>query len=83
MSQSAFSQVCNGTASFSSGPVRVSAGGNFTDGVRSYGGQLAFGAERGPFASVGLSAVDYDQIDEGGTVVGISGGYAIPVTFVK
>jgi hypothetical protein len=52
----------------------------FTDGARSFGGQFAYGAERGPFASVSLSAVDYDDIDESGTVVGISGGYAIPVT---
>lgn len=76
-------QACLGTAPFSSGAVRLGAGAEFTDGAKSYGVQLAVGARQGPFASGGLSAIDYDDVDEGGTIVGLSAGYAIDVGAAK
>ena len=72
-------QSCLGAASFAAGPVRVGAGVDFTDGAKSYGVQLAFGSTSGPFGTAGLSAVDYDDVDEGGTIVSVAGGYALPL----
>src|SRR5690606_19016431 len=49
------------------------------DGAKTYGAQVALGSASGSFVTAGLSAVDYDDIDEGGTVVSIAGGYAVEV----
>ena len=47
----ALAQRCRGASSFSAGTTRIGAGASFTDGAKSYGAQLAFGAVTGPFAS--------------------------------
>jgi len=76
----ASAQLCNGAASFANGPIRVGAGADFTDGSKAVGAQLAFGAKQGAFANVGLSAVNYDGVDERGTVVNVNGGYSMSLS---
>ena len=68
--RSAGAQVCIGAAPFSNGNVRVSVGGGSTafgfsgaDGASSGGIQLALGASRGAFASVGASVSLYTSSD--------------------
>ena len=72
-------QTCQGTASFSSGPVRIGAGFNTSDKVKSYAAQLAAGAVTGPYASAALSRAEYDNISNAAVGIGLTGGYAIDV----
>ena len=61
-------QVCSGAASFASGPVRLGASLETTDGSKQYGGQLAFGKPAGPFAGVSIGRVDIEDSDESATI---------------
>jgi hypothetical protein len=76
-------QTCVGAAAFSSGPVRLGAGLATSDGAKSYGVTMAAGAKTGPFASGGLSRIEYSDLDGSGTVVGLGAGYAIDVNPTK
>ena len=69
-------QICLGTASFSTGPMRVAAAFNVGDQAKGYGAQFAAGAAKGAFGSVSVTRISYDEIDEGSTDFGISAGYS-------
>lgn len=70
-------QLCDGAASFSSGPVRLGAGLSIDSDAQSYGGQVAFGAPSGPFASGSVSSVQYKDISGSGISVGTDLGFAV------
>jgi hypothetical protein len=72
-------QVCAGAASFASGPVRLGASLETSDGSKQYGGQLAFGKPAGPFAGVSIGRVDIDDSDESATSFGGEIGYSFSV----
>jgi hypothetical protein len=69
-------QTCAGAAAFSAGPVRAGAGLATSDGVKSYGVNMAVGAKSGTFASANIARAEYSDIDGSGTLVGIGAGYA-------
>ena len=72
-------QVCSGVASFASGPVRLGASLETTDGSKQYGGQLAFGKPAGPFAGVSIGRVDIEDSDESATAFGGEAGFSFNV----
>lgn len=74
----ASAQICNGSPSFSRGPVRIAGGGSFFDGGRSLGIQIAAGSSKF-YGGGGISNVDYDDIEETGTVFGLHGGASVPL----
>ncbi|MGQ0537984.1 MAG: hypothetical protein ACT4R6_03480 [Gemmatimonadaceae bacterium] len=79
----ASAQYCAGAASFAAGPVRLGAGLAFSDDAKFYAAHLAVGAPQGAFASASIGTVDLDEIDEGSTVFGVNGGYAIRLEQTK
>ncbi len=76
-------QICNGTASFAAAPVRVAAGFESSDGVKTYGLNLAGGAPDGLYGSATLSRAEYDNVANAGVVLGTTVGYAVDVTPTK
>ena len=79
----AAAQTCLGTASFSSGRVRLSAAlEEATSHDKGYGVDIDVGAA-GPFAGVGLTRAEYDGIEGAGTVFGAGAGYAINLNATK
>jgi len=56
--------------------VRAGAGLATSDGVKSYGVNMAVGAKSGTFASANIARAEYSDIDGSGTLVGIGAGYA-------
>jgi hypothetical protein len=72
-------QVCQGGPSFKEGNMRLGAGATFGDNTKSYGAAFATGSPQGPFASVGLSTVQYDNVSGNGAVVTVSGGWSVDV----
>lgn len=76
-------QVCVGSASFASGPARIGAGMNFTDGAKSFGLQLAGGSPEGAFVSGSVSRIEYDNVSGGGTGLGATAGYAVAMNPAK
>ena len=78
--QAARAQTCAGAASFHSGPIRLGAGLNVGDGVKSYGAQVAAGASVGVFGTAGVSRAEYDELSDAGIVLNFEGGYAVDLT---
>src|SRR5690348_8440982 len=70
-------QTCAGLAPFSAGPVRLGAGLSSSEGVKSYGVNMAAGAKAGPFATGTLTRIEYSDLDDNGTMFGVGAGYAI------
>jgi hypothetical protein len=60
--------------------MRVGAGFNTGDHVKSYAAQFAGGGAQGPFAATSLSTVQYDDITGSGTAFDVSGGYSVDIT---
>jgi hypothetical protein len=58
----------------------LGAGITSGDHAKSYGAQFAVGSATGPFATAGLSAVQYDGIDSNGLSMGVSAGYSVDLT---
>lgn len=76
-------QTCTGAASYKVGPMRAGAGLEVGDHATTYGAAFGLGALIGPFGSVSLSRTEYDNVDGGGTTVGLNAGYAIDVNLTK
>jgi len=66
----AAAQTCAGTASFSSGRVRLSAGLATANNNKAYGVGMAVGRTAGPLAAVNLSRLEYEGYEGAGTGVG-------------
>ena len=72
-------QVCNGTASFATQKMRAGLALEFPDNATGIGGEFALGTPSGLYGGANLSMVDYDNVDEGATVFGLSGGKSMPI----
>jgi hypothetical protein len=68
-------QLCRGTAPFSTGPVRIGAGMQFTEGAKMFNANLAFGASKGLFGGVTVGQASYDDLDEKAKAYGAHVGY--------
>jgi hypothetical protein len=63
--------------------VRAGAGLATSDGVKSYGVNMAVGSKTGTFASANIARAEYSDIDGSGTVVGIGAGYSADLNPAK
>lgn len=68
-------QTCLGTPSFATGPLRLEGGFRTGGDATAYGVGAAVGAKTGPFASVGVSIVNIDEVDESATMFSALGGW--------
>jgi hypothetical protein len=68
-------QVCVGSPSFSTGPIRLEGGLQFGNDAMSYGVGAAVGSVTGPFASASVGIVNIDDVDESATVFGAKAGW--------
>jgi hypothetical protein len=84
-SLAAHAQVCTGSASFRSGPVRIAAGIGVSDGLNSYGASLGAGAPTGIFGSAGIVRFEFrgNGITSAAVRLNLEGGYAIDLTPAK
>jgi hypothetical protein len=77
VSTAAHAQACVGLAPFSSGPVRLDLGVALSDGVHGHGVGFAAGAASGPFASAGVSRVEYTDGTNAATSFDVAAGYSV------
>lgn len=70
---SASAQICSGNPSFRNGPYQVGITAAVTDGAQGVGGTFAGGGES-LFAGVGVSVLNYSDIDARATTVSGFGG---------
>lgn len=75
----AVAQTCTGQPSFASGPMQVSAGGSFADGVSSFGGTFGYGVPKGLYGKAGIGSTSYDGLDGSSFDFALGGGYQIPL----
>lgn len=68
-------QVCQGFASFASGPVQLGAALEFSDDVTIYGAGIGFGAVSGAFVRGEVGRAEDDESDGSATLFGINGGW--------
>jgi hypothetical protein len=68
----ASAQMCNGTAPFSAGKMRVGVGITFPDGFDQYDGEFAVGSASGLYGGVTASLLSFAS--ESGTNIGFNGG---------
>lgn len=73
-------QVCLGTPSFATGPIRIDAGLLTGNDNTQYGAGLAVGTANGPFVSAGVNRVDIDGVDESATGFSVAGGFEVNLT---
>ncbi|MFL5403995.1 MAG: outer membrane beta-barrel protein [Gemmatimonadales bacterium] len=71
----AVAQSCLGMASFSSAPVQVAAGGQFSSPANSWNAGLSYGLPSGLFAGADLSTTKFDGVDASSLGVGAHAGY--------
>jgi len=70
-------QTCLGAASFSAGNMRLGAGVDVGDKSKAFSGDFAIGSTMGPFATAGLSTVQYDDVSGNGIGFNVNAGYAV------
>jgi hypothetical protein len=70
----AAAQMCNGTAPFSVGKMRVGVGLSFPSNVNQYDAEFAYGAASGLYGGVTASILKPSGSTESATVFGINGG---------
>jgi hypothetical protein len=71
-------QTCQGYSSFSSGALRVGAGADYSDAVKTYGGGVAFSPRNGKmFVGGKIGHVKFDGINDSAVGYGGQGGYQI------
>ena len=73
-------QICLGTASFREGPVRLGLNFEFPENAKTYGAEIAFGAQSGLFASANVGRIDDDELDESATTFGGLAGFGVDVS---
>ena len=75
----AAAQACAGMPSFSSGPMQITAGGSFADGMSSFGGTFGYGMPTGLYGKAGVGTTSYDGLDGSSFDFGLGGGYQVPL----
>jgi hypothetical protein len=73
-------QICLGTASFATGPIRIDGSFSTIDDATSLSVGASVGAPRGPFVSVNVNRTDIDEVDESATGFGILGGLELDLS---
>ena len=73
-------QLCNGTASYTTGKMQVGGQLVSNNDYSSYGIGLNFGQARGLYGGGQIANNDYDFVDESGLWIGASGGYQMQPT---
>jgi hypothetical protein len=73
-------QICEGSPSFSVGPVQLGVGANFGHASKSIGLTAGVGARQGGFIETGLAMDSYDGVDGTGVTSNLGIGYDIAVT---
>jgi hypothetical protein len=68
-------QICNGTAPFTAGQMRVGASAEFPDGGKIYGGEFAWGQANGLYLGGTLARTTVDNSDISAMDFGANGGY--------
>lgn len=72
-------QTCQGAASFATGPMRAGAGLTIANQAKTYGADFGLGSAVGAYGDVSLGRTEYDNLQNGSAVLGISGGYTMDV----
>jgi hypothetical protein len=68
-------QICNGTAPFTAGKMRVGGSAEFPDGGKVYGGEFAWGLNNGAYLGGTLARTSVDNTDINWMDFGANGGY--------
>ena len=68
-------QICNGTAPFTAGKMRASVGAEFPEGMKTYGGELAWGLDNGMHFGGTLARSSIDDADINWMSFGANAGY--------
>ena len=68
-------QICAGTAPFTAGHMRVAAGAEFPEGMKSYGGEFAWGHQSGMYVGGSLGRTSYDGTEVSSLRFGGNAGY--------
>jgi hypothetical protein len=71
----AVAQTCMGMASFANAPLRVAASGNFSSGVNSFGGSVAYAMPSGVFGGLGAETQSIDGASSHPLRFGAQAGY--------
>ena len=58
----AAAQTCVGMPSFSSGQMQIAGGGQFADGVSSFGGTFGYGTPKALYGKAGVGTTSYDAL---------------------
>jgi hypothetical protein len=72
-------QMCNGTAPFSVGKMRAGVGLSFPSDAMSVDGEFAFGGSGGLYGGVTASLIDFEDVDDSGSRIGLNGGKAMVI----
>jgi hypothetical protein len=72
-------QTCVGMPSFSSGQMQLAGGGQFADGVSSFGGTFGYGTPKALYGKAGVGTTSYDSFDGSSFDFNVGGGYQIPL----
>ena len=75
----AAAQTCVGMPSFSSGQMQLAGGGQFADGVSSFGGTFGYGTPKALYGKAGVGTTSYDSFDGSSFDFNVGGGYQIPL----
>ena len=75
----AAAQTCTGMPAFSSGHMQIAGGGQFGDGVSSFGGTFGYGTPKGLYGKAGIGTTSYDGLDGSSFDFSAAGGYQIPL----
>jgi hypothetical protein len=68
-------QICNGTAPFTAGKMRVGVGAEFPDGYKTYGGEFALGLDNKMYVAGSVGRMTINDTDISAMDFGASGGY--------
>jgi hypothetical protein len=68
-------QICNGTAPFTAGNMRVGVGAEFPDGYKTYGGEFAWGLNNGAYVAGTLGRMSINDTDINAMDLGANAGY--------
>ena len=68
-------QICAGTAPFAAGHMRVGAVADFPEGMKTYGGEFAWGHQSGGYVAGSLSRLSIDNTELSALRLGTHAGY--------
>ena len=75
----AAAQTCVGMPAFSTGPMQVAAGADFTDGGSSFLGTFGYGSPKSFYGKAGIGTTSYDGLSGSSFDFSVGGGYQVPL----